>query len=143
MLDGDVDGPAVEGYPTEGDVIMARLVLEGHLPAGEWGPWRIRETSTRRLLGGVGFKGPPSPEGIVEVGYGLAPAARGHGFATEAVRALTAHARARGARMVVADTDAAHEASIAVLRRCGFGLSSSTPSAAAPEMLWWELPLTS
>lgn len=139
LLEGDVDGPAAEGYPTEGDLIMARLVVDGHLPAGEWGPWRLRESSTGHLVGGVGFKGAPSQDGIVEIGYGLAPAARGRGYATEAVLALVDHARSRGVAMIVADTEVANEASMAVLRRCGFRPSvSEGRSEPDPGTVWWE-----
>lgn len=152
LLTGDIDGPAVEGYPSDGDVVMARLVVDGYLPAGEWGPWRIRLASTQQLIGTAGFKGAPSDEGIVEIGYGLAMAARGHGFATEAVLGLVGHARARGARTIIADTEPGNAASIAVLRRCGFHLSSRDDSPRDDSLrddslrdeavLWWELALS-
>ena len=39
------------------------------------------------VVGGIGFHGPPSGD-VVEVGYGVVPAARGRGVATEALRLL-------------------------------------------------------
>lgn len=116
----DRGGPAVEGYPTEGDLVMARLVVDGYLAPGEWGPWQVVERATGLLVGGVGFKGPPDDEGVVEVGYGLAAAARGRGLATEAVTALIEHARSRGARAVRAEVDLANGPSMRVLERAGF-----------------------
>jgi len=121
LLEGGCE-PSIWGYPTLGDLIMARLVADGHLAAGEWGPWQIVESSTGLLIGGVGFKGAPdSADDPVEIGYGLAPPAQGHGYATEAVTALVDHAFARGVRQVIAETDVDNAPSAAVLRRVGFG----------------------
>ncbi len=143
----DTVGDAIAGYPTLGDVITARLVVDGHLPAGEWGPWQVRERSSGLLIGGVGFKGAPQPsaspgiatgmstptEGDVEIGFGLAPAARGQGYATEAVAALVEHAHARGVGAVLAECAVGNSASMGVLRRCGFAELRRTGSA-----IWWE-----
>ncbi|MFL5680814.1 MAG: GNAT family N-acetyltransferase [Chloroflexota bacterium] len=57
-------------------------------------PWVARamvltdEQGVRRLVGSVGFHGPPNDDGRVEVGYHVEPEFRRRGFATEAVRAL-------------------------------------------------------
>ncbi len=124
---------AAAGYPTLGDLVMARLVVDGHLEAGEWGPWQVRELATGLLIGGVGFKGWPSDDGIVEIGYGLVESARGRGLATEAVQALVTHAFARGVSAVIAETDVDNSASAGVLRRCGFTETERSESA-----LWWQ-----
>ncbi len=125
---------AAKGYPTLGDLVMARLVVDGDLEAGEWGPWQVRDRATGLLVGGVGFKGAPSDEGVVEIGYGLVEMARGRGLATEAVQALVQHARGRGASAVVAETDIGNEASIGVLLRCGFVETERTESG-----VWWRV----
>ena len=132
LLEGDV-ADALDGYPTDGDLVMARLVVEGHLPSGEWGPWQIRERASGLLIGGAGFKGAPDDSGMVEIGYGLAPAARGRGFATEAVGALVAHAFARGASAVRAEVEAGHVASERVVRRAGFTVVDSDS-----DVTWWR-----
>jgi RimJ/RimL family protein N-acetyltransferase len=132
LLKGDI-GPAIEGYPTEGDLVMAGLVVDGHIPAGEWGPWSILEHATGLLIGGVGFKGSPDDEGVVEIGYGLAPAARGRGFAAEAVEALVAHALRRGVGAVRAECDAANADSRRVLKRAGFTLMAEVEG-----VTWWR-----
>ena len=57
---------------------------------------------------------------MVEIGYGLVPAARGSGFATEALVAAVRLAFARGASAVVADTADDNVASKRVLEKAGF-----------------------
>ncbi|MFM7211168.1 MAG: GNAT family N-acetyltransferase [Actinomycetota bacterium] len=89
-----------------------------------WGPLQVRERVGGMAIGGAGFKGPPDDQGVVEVGYGFAPSARGHGYATEAVRALCALAVARGAVAVIAETHVDNAASERVLERCGFAVTS-------------------
>ena len=131
LLEGQV-GPAIDGYPTEGDLVMASLVAEGHLAAGEWGPWQLIERETSLLVGGAGFKGAPDDEGTVEIGYGLAAAARGRGLATEAVAALVADALGRGAIAVRAECDAGNTPSRRVLERAGFALTEELA-----DVSWW------
>ena len=73
------------------------------------------------LCGSVGFKGPPTDEGIVEIGYSLLPDHRGLGIATEMVEGLVAWAAAQdGVRAVEAETMPDNRASIRVLERSGF-----------------------
>lgn len=56
-----------------------------------------------------------------DLGYALLPGYRGHGYATEAARAVLAWARdAHGLRRVVAIVAPANVASAHVLARCGF-----------------------
>lgn len=135
LLEGEVED-ASEGYPTEGDLVMARLVVEGHLPSGQWGPWQVRERASGMLIGGAGFKGAPDDDGIVEIGYGLTPAGRGRGLATEAVVALVAHAFSRGAASVRAEVETGHTASERVVTRAGFTAGESD----AAVTWWWRVP---
>ena len=75
----------------------------------------------RTLIGTAGYKGPPDPEGTVEVGYGLVPDRHRRGYATETARALVASAFARPAvHRVIAETLPDLIGSIGVLRKCGF-----------------------
>lgn len=56
-----------------------------------------------------------------EIGYTLAPRWQGHGYATEAVRAVLEHLfRARGLHRVSAECDARNLASARLLERTGF-----------------------
>ena len=75
-------------------------------------------------VGGIGFKGQPDG-GCVEIGYGLAPSARGHGYAAEAVIALLTVAADHGLSRVIADTTLDNIASQRTLIRAGFRLVST------------------
>lgn len=59
------------------------------------------------------------PTGEIEIGWRLARAAWGHGYATAAARATLERVRAAGVRSVVAMIDIRNERSMAVARRLG------------------------
>jgi ribosomal-protein-alanine N-acetyltransferase len=82
-----------------------------------------RAAGGRTLIGSAGYKGAPSPDGTVEVGYGIVRDQRRRGYASETVRGLLAHAFALPAvSRVIAETLPELEGSIGVLRKCGFRL---------------------
>lgn len=94
--------------------------------AAVWGVWLILDAEASTLLGDVGFKGPPTEEGLIEVGYGIQPPFRRQGLATEAVRALLDWAETQpGVRGVLARCYVENVASQGVLRRLGFQLVGS------------------
>lgn len=72
------------------------------------------------VVGDCGWFGPPDADGQVEVGYGLAPSARGRGLGTEAVRLLLEWVRQQGATSVRAEVLPGNEASLRLLSRLGF-----------------------
>ncbi len=73
------------------------------------------------IVGGCGFKGPPSHEGVVEIAYYVEPAEQGQGYATEAAAALTRYAfQQPGVKLVCAHTLPQPNASTRVLEKCGF-----------------------
>jgi RimJ/RimL family protein N-acetyltransferase len=81
----------------------------------------IVEPAEGVIIGFCGYKGPPAEDGVVEIGYGLASAHRGRGYATEAAQELVRRAFASGAvRRVLAHTLPEENASTKVLTRCGF-----------------------
>ena len=109
-------------YPFGGDLAAVGALLRATEQAGDqrpFGYYQIRRLSDGQAVGGVGFKGRPE-DGVVEVGYGLAPSARGHGFAAEAVQALLQLAAGLGVTSVRADTDPDNVASQRTLERAGF-----------------------
>ena len=67
----------------------------------------------------IGFKG-QAHNGCAEVGYGLAPSARGQGYAAEALTAILTVAADHRVSRVVADTDKDNIASRRTLERAGF-----------------------
>ncbi|WP_370112269.1 GNAT family N-acetyltransferase [Streptacidiphilus sp. MAP12-33] len=114
----------IEGAPGSGvwelAGITARAAEVGwYVPP--WGMYVIVRGADDRAVGGIGFHGPPTATGEVELGYELAPAARGAGYATEAVAALAALAlEAPDVRAVTARTAPDNTPSQAVLLRAGF-----------------------
>src|SRR5258708_26581689 len=96
--------------------------------AGLWsmlgfGYWAIEETATGRFVGELGFADfrravVPSLD-APELGWVLATAAHGHGYATEAVGGVLAWADARFARTVCIIQPDNH-ASLRVAAKCGF-----------------------
>ena len=72
------------------------------------------------VVGDVGWFGPPDEDGFCEVGWGLAPSARGRGVATEAVRQLLAWCAQQGARSVRAEVLPDNLPSLALAARLGF-----------------------
>ena len=113
-----------DDFPFEGDVGAVGGFLRATAAHGEqqpFGYYRITRLSDGRAVGGIGFKGRPDG-GCVEIGYGLTPSARGHGFAAEAVAALLTVAADHGLSRVIADTTLDNVASQRTLVRAGFRL---------------------
>jgi RimJ/RimL family protein N-acetyltransferase len=109
-------------YPFEGDLAAIGSFLHLTEQNGEqrpFGYYQIKRQSDGLAIGGVGFKGPPVG-GVVEIGYGLAPSARGHGYAAEALQALVEIALSLGVTTIRADTELDNLASRRTLERVGF-----------------------
>ncbi|MEU6457812.1 GNAT family N-acetyltransferase [Streptomyces sp. NPDC047065] len=121
---GDGGFEWVGGGPFQGTRDAAGMLLkayEGGVHRPEWGVFTLVRREDGLAVGGMGFHGPPDEDGRVEIGYDLAEAARGHGYATEALRALSAWALAREeVTSVFATTEPANVASQAVITRAGF-----------------------
>ena len=102
---------------------VLRRMVEGE-PLSVWWLYFVvlpRAHSGRTLIGSAGYKGPPSDDGIVEVGYGIVRDQHRQGYASEAARGLVARAFASpDVARVTAETYPELVGSIGVLRRCGF-----------------------
>jgi RimJ/RimL family protein N-acetyltransferase len=72
------------------------------------------------VVGDCGWFGPPDEDGEVEIGYGLAPSARGQGVGTAAVQLLLDWVAGQGARTVRAEVLPGNEPSLRLLARLGF-----------------------
>jgi [ribosomal protein S5]-alanine N-acetyltransferase len=100
--------------PVYGQTVGDEVALAG------WGIWLMLHPAAQTLIGDIGFKGPPDGTGAVEIGYSVLPAFRGHGYATEAARALIGWAAAQpGVRRVTAECLEDNRASIRVLEKAG------------------------
>ena len=86
-------------------------------------PWLYRaavDLATGQVAGRIGFHAAPDREGMVEVGYGVAPDRRRQGLATEMATGLIAWAHGQGVRRVLASTQPDNLASQGVIDRLGF-----------------------
>jgi RimJ/RimL family protein N-acetyltransferase len=92
----------------------------------------------RTLIGTAGYKGPPSADGTVEVGYGIVSDQRRKGLASEAVMGLLGRAFSQPeVARVIAETLPELVGSIGVLTGCGFRLIGD---GSEPGVIRYELP---
>ncbi|MEU2425091.1 GNAT family N-acetyltransferase [Streptomyces sp. NPDC007851] len=137
-LGGDGGFEWIEGGPYEGTRDAAGFLLKAyeagvHRP--EFGVFALVRRDDGLAVGGIGFHSAPDEEGRVEIGYDLTGAARGHGYATEALRALADWALARDdVRSVFATTEPGNAPSQAVLSRAGFTRVSADDEGPAFEL---------
>lgn len=117
----------IGGRPSTAEEVWARLLRYiGHWALLGFGYWVVREKSTGRFVGEVGFADfkreiEPSFDGAPEAGWVLSPWAHGKGFATEAVRAAIAWGAERfEARRSVCIIDPDNHPSIRVAEKCGY-----------------------
>ncbi|MEU7531371.1 GNAT family N-acetyltransferase [Saccharothrix sp. NPDC042600] len=111
-----------EDFPAEGDRVIAGLLAHRPDWRGEFGHRLLVERATGLVVGSIGLFRPPV-DGRLEIGYGVVPSRRGLGYATEATRALAAHAlSAPDVTVVHAGVEPANPASVRVLVKAGFTL---------------------
>lgn len=117
-----------------------REYLQEHPDEAGWWTYFIVHRTDVRLIGTGGFKGLPGPDGVVEIGYEIAPAYQRQGLATEAAGALVAHARAQsGVEAISAHTLAEENASVRVLRKLGFVLLQEKIDLTDGHLWEWRL----
>lgn len=107
-----------------GEAYLARQ--HQRLRDGRGWSFAIADRETDRAMGGAGlWLGDGS---AATAGYAVAPPYRGQGYATAALRALTAFARTRrGLERVELYIEPGNLASIAVARRCGYAAAGLLP----------------
>lgn len=111
-----------EGYPGVGDLASVNAFLRRCAEDGDPGAYRTYQIRLREgglVVGGIGFHGPPGPDGAVTVGYGIVPGERGRGYASEALAAVIGIAREAGAAVLRGDADPANVPSHRVMERAG------------------------
>jgi RimJ/RimL family protein N-acetyltransferase len=75
----------------------------------------------RVVIGSAGFHGRPDEDGMVEIGLGIAPAERGHGYAQEVLRGMWAWVLTRPeVRTLRYTVGPANAPSQAIIRKLGF-----------------------
>ncbi len=84
------------------------------------------EDGRRRVVGTIGFHGPPDEHGRLEIGYSVDPEFRRLGLAREAARALFEWAAAtHGVRRFIASISPTNEASLGLAAGFGFEQTGS------------------
>jgi [ribosomal protein S5]-alanine N-acetyltransferase len=96
------------------------------------GPLLIHARGDGRLLGSTGYAFEDAS--TAATGYILARDSWGQGYATEALRAIVAHAPALGIRRLQALCHADHRASWHVLEKCGFSRQAGAPPTRFPNL---------
>ena len=127
--------PDVRRFLFDGAALSAAEVTETieesirDFTASGYGIWLIELGSRPGLVGTAGLR--PLEESGLEIFYSLAPGAWGHGYATEAARAVVEYGLGPlGLPEVLAEVDEGNAASVAVVRRLGM-----TPYAVVPGVL--------
>ena len=104
-----------------------------------WWNWLAILSHENILIGTCGYKGPPN-DGVVEIGYGVISSYRGIGLATEIAAVLIDHALTYPeVTHVIAHTLPEENASVRILKKCGFTFVGEVID---PEdgLIWrWEL----
>ena len=133
--------PDVRRFLFDGAALSAAEVAEtieesiGDFAASGFGIWVIELGSGAALAGSAPLVGTaglrPLEEAGLEIFYSLAPGAWGHGYATEAARAVVEYGLGPlGLPEVLAEVDEGNAASVAVVKRLGM-----TPYAVVPGVL--------
>ena len=116
---------------------------ERNSPSPWWAPFLVIHRRDKALIGLAGYKGPPDPSGSVEIGYGIAPANRGKGLATETARALMEYAfEDPTVRAVLAHTPPGENPSVSVLRKCGLKEMGSVMDRIDGKVTRWQMTRT-
>jgi aminoglycoside 6'-N-acetyltransferase len=111
---------------TDPDGVRAEIREMSDRAPGEPGGWvqfTVEGLGDARLVGDVGLSPADGEPGVIKVGYTIAPAFQGRGYATEAVAALVAYAfDTLGADVVRAYASADNVPSIRVAEKVGMRL---------------------
>ena len=106
-------------------------------------PWLLRAivlAETQAMIGHIGFHGPPDERAVVEVGYSVIPEQRRRGYAREAIEALLAWGRSRGAGGFRASVGPWNAPSLALVAQLGFQQTGVQWDEEDGEELVFEVP---
>jgi RimJ/RimL family protein N-acetyltransferase len=119
-------------------LVMLAGLSDRLLTAQGWGTW-VGVCDGETVVS-IAVKAPIS-EGIVEIGYGVAPRRRRQGHATAAVLALLPILRDQAVRLIKAEAAIANPASGRVLTKTGFVVTGQTTDPEDGPLQLWELAL--
>ena len=114
--------------------------LKAHPEEAGWWGYFIIQGMDARVAGTCGFKGLPNASGAVEIGYEIADRYQNQGLATEAAKALVAHAfKQPTVKSVLAHTLPAESASTQVLRNLGFQYEGEVSDPEDGQVWRWRI----
>jgi [ribosomal protein S5]-alanine N-acetyltransferase len=131
--------PAPPPYMAEAlPVVRARL---REVPSeAPWWNWLVMRRGSREAVGSVAFGGRPDPTGAVLVGYAIYREQEGHGYATEAVRAMVDWVFAQpGVRVVRALAPVWNTPAVRVAENVGMRPVASDEDDEVGEVLVYEV----
>lgn len=120
LLDGGIPKGLnfAPGYPSQFSLEVMQAVVDAQ-QRGRFGPYFMVRKADGAVVGEIGCSVEDSSD-TGYVGYTVVRPCWGHGYATEALRALLAHVLAEPAiRRVVAETMVGHTASRRVMEKAG------------------------
>ncbi len=133
-------GLAVSGQRLEDELrpIVSRAIshMRRRPYHGHWHcQWAAVLKEESRIIGSLAFKGPPDRDNAVEIGYGFDPFYHNRGLATEAVAEMVRWAlEDDSVEAVIAETANTNVASMRVLQKVGFVITSATD-----RFLYWKI----
>ena len=134
----DPERPWMAGYPMQGTLIAVEAFVRAVDDGADPGAYGVSSGAVGGRPGGGGHRlsRAARQRGSVTVGYGLAPGARGVGYATEALRAVVAWALGQPeVAAVEADTTHANLPSQRVMERAGMRLYDRSDELGSPGSL--------
>ena len=115
LLSGTLDKELVKAYSE-----MLTGAINEPQNAVWYLPWAMKLAENKTCIGNLGFHG-PAQNGAVEIGYGIEPEFEGHGYATEAAKALVNWAFEQpGVEAVEAEAEESNAASLRIIEKLGF-----------------------
>lgn len=114
--------------------------LKSYPQALGWWTYLFIHKPDRTLIGLGGFKGMVNEEGMVEIGYAIAPSYRRRGLAAESSRGMIQYAFSNTRiKKIYAHTLPEHNASTGVLEKVGFELVGPIIDPEDGEVWRWQL----
>lgn len=107
--------------------------------AGGWVAFAVTLREETRLIGEVGIFLPPQPRTDGDIGWSLHPDYHGHGYATEAARALlTCAFETLELHRVTAHCDTRNTASVRLMERLGMRREAHYRESTFFQNVWWD-----
>ena len=141
---GDLLGVAIPerwpAYPAAYPYAFELLKKEPLRSSSGWWLYLFVDPGHQVLVGCGGFKDAPDENGVVEIGCEVAPASRGRGFATEAMRGLINYACTRPqVRAIDAYSEAAPGRQSALLQAAGMTRIGETLDTSGNSLWHWRI----